>query len=432
MKYTLIAGTQSGCGKTSVTLAVLQFLKAQGKSVRSFKTGPDFLDPMWHKAVTHKASYNLDTNMIGIEASRQIIKDYQDVDIGIIEGVMGLFDGRSGVGGKGSGAHLAKELGIPVWLVIDARGMAGSVVPLVKGFVMEAESIGFKITGIIANRLGSEYHAKLIRDLLLDYKLPPLVAWMGKDAPSMPERHLGLQMPEEQRVPDFSNVLHADLSLMQDTLGRFVDFEEPDFVKTIEKAAYLKGKKIAIAHDSAACFIYQKNLDWLEEQGATLYFFSPIAGDDIDEDIDAIWIPGGYPELHVKSLSQSKTWKTLADHIEKGTPCLAECGGMMMLGNKLIDHQGTRWDMAKILPIECSMQDKLASLGYREDKLSGIKGHEFHHSKRTDNHSFPKAYSLARGDEGMRYNNLRASYIHWYFASQPQIAASFFLKNKGN
>ena len=170
MNLALIAGTQSGCGKTSVTLAVLQNLKQQGKSVRAFKAGPDFLDPMWHKAVTQKPSYNLDTNMIGIEQSLQIIAHNQDSDFGIIEGVMGLFDGRGGVGGKGSGAHLAKELGIPVWLVVNAKGMSGSIVPLVKGFVAEAESMGFVISGIIANRLGSDNHAKIIREFLLEYK----------------------------------------------------------------------------------------------------------------------------------------------------------------------------------------------------------------------------------------------------------------------
>ncbi len=428
MKYALIAGTQSGCGKTSITLAVLQFLKANRKSVRAFKTGPDFLDPLWHNAVTGVTSYNLDTNMIGIERSRRIISENQDAEFGIIEGVMGLFDGRGGVGGKGSGAHLAKELDVAVWLVIDAKGMAGSIVPLVKGFVAEAEIVGFKISGIIANRLGSENHAKIIRELLIDYKLPPLIAWMEKDAPQMPERHLGLQMPEEQRVPDFSKVFHADLALLEDTIsglkGELKAFELPNEDQT----RYLTGKKIAIARDSAACFIYQKNLDWLETQGAILSYFSPIAGDLIVDDIDAIWLPGGYPELHADALSQSTTWRSLNKHIEAGTPCLAECGGMMMLGNTLIDHSANNWKMAGTLNIVCRMQDRLASLGYREDKATGIKGHEYHHSKREDSHDLPKAFSLQRGDEGILYKNLTASYIHWYFESQPKVAASYFLR----
>ena len=427
MKYALIAGTQSGCGKTSITLAVLQFLKANQKSVRSFKTGPDFLDPLWHSAVTGTTSYNLDTNMIGIDQSRQIIKNHQDAKFGIIEGVMGLFDGRGGVGGKGSGAHLAKELGIPVWLVINAKGMAGSIIPMVKGFVAEAEVVGFRISGIIANRLGSENHAKIIRELLLDYDLPPLIAWMEKDAPQMPERHLGLQMPEEHRVPDFSEKFHVDLELLTTSIGELKDFE---LVAQKAEKQYLVGKNIAIARDSAACFIYQKNLDWLEAQGAKLSYFSPIAGDEVSQDTDAIWLPGGYPELHSKALSQSATWQSLNKHIENGTPCLAECGGMMMLSKILVDHSGESWAMSGALDIECQMQDKLASLGYREDEATGIKGHEYHHSKREDSHDLPKAFSLKRGDEGMLYKNLTASYIHWYFESNPEVAASYFLKKE--
>jgi len=426
MKFALIAGTQSGCGKTSVTLAVLQILKRQGKSVRSFKTGPDFLDPMWHKAITQKISYNLDTNMIGIEQSIDILAKHQDAEFGIIEGVMGLFDGRGGVGGKGSGAHLAKELDIPVWLVVNAKGMSGSIVPLVKGFVMEAENLGFRISGIIANRLGSENHAKIIREFLDEYSLPPLIAWMAKDAPAMPERHLGLQMPEEHRVPDFSSVFHADMDLLAANVGRFTKVSSQGLQdNNNDFSGYLQGKNIAIARDSACCFIYQKNLDWLQDQGANLHFFSPVAGDVIPTDADAIWLPGGYPELHAEALSQSATWSSLAMHIKEGTPCLAECGGMMILAKSLTDHQGKAWKMADILPIECHMQDRLVSLGYREDS-SGIKGHEYHHSKRTDLKKIPLAYTLTRGDEGVMFNNCRASYVHWYFESAPEIAARFF------
>ena len=428
MKYTLIAGTQSGCGKTSITLAVLQFLKNQNKSVRAFKTGPDFLDPMWHKAITQKISYNLDTQMIGIEQSQKILAQYQDTEAGIIEGVMGLFDGRGGVGAQGSGAHLAKELGIPVWLVINAKGMAGSIVPLVKGFVAEAENIGFSITGIIANRLGSENHAKIIRELLADYHLPPLLAWMEKDAPTLPERHLGLKMPEEQPVPDFSSVFHADLNLLNSALGHCSE-AKPSVLASHEDKALpqsLQGKKIAVARDSAACFIYPKNIEWLQQQGATIEYFSPIAGDKINEAIDAIWLPGGYPELHAEALSVSNTWDSLVKHIENGTPCLAECGGMMMLTASLIDHQGKNWAMANLLPIKCHMQNKLASLGYREDLQTGIKGHEYHHSKRENLQELSTAFSLQRGDQGIHYKNLRASYIHWYFESKPEIATSFF------
>ncbi len=422
MNYALIGGTQSGCGKTSVTLALLQFLNQRQQSVRCFKTGPDFLDPMWHKAVTHKTSYNLDTNMMSIEQIQQIIVKHQDVEFGIIEGVMGLFDGRSGVGGKGSAAHLAAVLDVPVWLVVNAKGMSGSIVPLVKGFVREAEDMGFRISGIIANRLGSENHAKIIRELLLEYQLPPLIAWMEKNAPLLPERHLGLQMPDEHSVPDFSKVFHAELDLFK-SCSDSLEIKPDRFLKPVRFGL----KTIAVARDSACCFIYQSNLDWLQAQAAKISFFSPIAGDAIP-DCDAIWLPGGYPELHLQALSKSATWASLAKHIEQGTPTLAECGGMMLLAESIIDHQGTSWNMAGILPIACRMQDRLAALGYRQDENSGIKGHEYHHSKRENNQILPKAYSLKRGDEGLLFNNCRASYIHWYFESAPDVAAQFFLR----
>jgi cobyrinic acid a,c-diamide synthase len=422
MNYALIGGTQSGCGKTSVTLALLQFLNQRQQSVRCFKTGPDFLDPMWHKAVTDKTSYNLDTNMMDIQQIQQIIVKHQDVEFGIIEGVMGLFDGKSGVGGKGSAAHLAKVLDVPVWLVVNAKGMSGSIVPLVKGFVLEAEDMGFRISGIIANRLGSENHARIIRELLLEHQLPPLIAWMEKNAPLLPERHLGLQMPDEHSVPDFSKVFHAELDLFKSNSDS-LEIKPDRFLKPVRFGL----KHIAIARDSACCFIYQSNLDWLQAQAAKISFFSPIAGDAVP-DCDAIWLPGGYPELHAQSLSKSATWTSLAKHIEQGTPTLAECGGMMLLAENIIDHQGTSWNMAGILPITCRMQDRLAALGYRQDENSSIKGHEYHHSKRENNQILPKAYSLKRGDEGLLFNNCRASYIHWYFESAPDVAAQLFLR----
>jgi len=423
MKCALIAGTQSGCGKTSVTLAVLQFIEQQGRSVRAFKTGPDFLDPMWHQEVTQKTSYNLDTQMIGAEQSVALIQKHQNSDFGIIEGVMGLFDGREGVGGKGSGADLAKELDVPVWLVVDAKGMSGSIVPLVKGFVAEAERIGFVISGIIANRLGSDHHADIVNELLVNHKLPPLVAWMKKGAPVLPERHLGLQMPEEHGLPDFKPVFQTDMALLEASAC------VPKVCSTVDISTpkKLTGKNIAVARDSSCCFIYPRNLELLEEQGATVSFFSPVAGDPVPESADAVWLPGGYPELHTQALSSSPTWVSLAKHIDQGKPCLAECGGMMMLANTLTDHQGVSWQMAGILPIECNMQDRLASLGYRENP-SGLKGHEYHHSTRVDLTDLPKAYTLDRGDEGMVLKNLRASYVHWYFDSAPQVAAELFMK----
>ena len=420
----LLAGTQSGCGKTTVMLALLQYLKAGQHNIVSFKSGPDFLDPLWHQAVTGRLSYNIDTRMIGTQHSMQIIAEQaKTADLALIEGVMGLFDGRSGVGGSGSSAELAMALDVPVFLVIDAKGMSGSIVPMVSGFTSYALNMGVKIAGVIANRVGSAHHAQLLRDVLHEHQQPPLIAWMEKDAPLLPERHLGLVQPSEVALPDFLPFLHIEADSLLDL------FNEPQFPQ-IEKGKQdlLKNKKIAIAKDAACCFIYPANLDFLQQQGAEIIYFSPIDGDAIPDNADALWLPGGYPELFAQQLSESNTWQSLKLFIEAGKPVLAECGGAMLLGESLLDHDGTQWSMAKVLPYRSIMQSKLASLGYREE-MSGIRGHEFHHSIRKAGQVLEPCFQLSRGDKGVRYKNLRASYVHWYFASAPEVITDWLSTN---
>jgi len=222
MKIALLAGTQSGCGKTTVMLALLQYLKSQKQSITSFKAGPDFLDPLWHQLITERTSYNLDTRMVGLEQSQQQInKQHQQVELALIEGVMGLFDGRSGVGLDGSSADLAKGLKCPVILVVNAKGMSGSIVPLVSGFCDYAEKMGVTISGVIANRVGSIHHAKLLKDFLIDYKMPPLLAWMEKDAPALAERHLGLIAPDNVGIPDFSACFHVETEVLLSAFSKW-------------------------------------------------------------------------------------------------------------------------------------------------------------------------------------------------------------------
>ncbi|CAG0941312.1 partial Cobyrinate a,c-diamide synthase, partial [Candidatus Brocadiaceae bacterium] len=254
MNIALLAGTQSGCGKTSVMLALLQTLTETGVKVSSFKTGPDFLDPLWHQAVTGKPSYNLDTQMVGLENSLyQLQQHAKNADVALIEGVMGLFDGRSGVGESGSSLDLARQLNAPVWLVVDVSGMAGSIVPLVQGFCAAAQQKNVTISGIIANRVGSSYHAELIAQLLKDHQQPPLIAWLEKNAPELPERHLGLVMPES--VPNFLPHFHwLDTAAWQ-------EYQHTPQVNPHQQR--LKNKTIAVARDAAFCFIYPANIDCL-------------------------------------------------------------------------------------------------------------------------------------------------------------------------
>lgn len=421
MKIALLAGTQSGCGKTTIMLALLQYLKNQNYRITSFKAGPDFLDPLWHQRITGQISYNLDTQMIGLNQSRQLInKQHQQTDLALIEGVMGLFDGRSGVGLEGSSADLAKGLACPVILVVNAKGMSGTIVPLVSGFCDYAKKMGVILSGIIANQVGSQHHANLLKKFLVDYHMPPLLAWMEKDVPALPERHLGLITPDEVGAPDFQPCFHVDEKELSLAFSEWTENGETNLNQT----KHLLGKKIAIAKDVSCCFIYQANIDCLVEQGAEVHYFSVLRGDAVPQNADAVWLPGGYPELYAQQLSISSSWTSLNQFIQEGHPVLAECGGSMLLGKQLVEQNGTAWSMAGILSYNSKMQKKLASLGYRED-ASGMKGHEFHYSSREYEEEFQTCFDCSRGDQGIRYKNLHLSYIHWYFSSFPKVLADW-------
>lgn len=425
MKIALLAGTQSGCGKTTIMLALLYYLKSQKLHITSFKAGPDFLDPLWHQLITKRTSYNLDTRMVGLEQSKRLInKQHKQVDLALIEGVMGLFDGRSGVGLEGSSADLAKGLDCPVILVVNAKGISGSIVPLVSGYYDYAQKMGVTISGVIANHVGSEHHASLLKNFLLDFDMPPLLAWMEKQAPVLAERHLGLITPDEVDIPDYSACFHVDKSTLLNAFSEWVEVEDEDEEPIYYPQKLLQGKTVAIAKDEACCFIYPANIDWLKQQGAEIQYFSVINGEAVPKNADAVWLPGGYPELYAEQLSVSKSWDSVIQFIQAGNPVLAECGGSMLLGKQLIDHDGAVWPMAGALPYISKMQKKLASLGYRED-VTGIRGHEFHYSTRECEEQFQTCFECSRGDKGMRYKNLRASYIHWYFPSAPEVIAAW-------
>lgn len=422
LKTAILVGTHSGCGKTTVMLALLQHLKAKQIAIATFKAGPDYLDPLWHQAITHKPSFNLDTQMMGAKVCRdQLTRQAQNVQFALIEGVMGLFDGRAGVGGMGSSADLAKELNISAILIIDGKGMAGSIVPLVAGFCQYAKKIGFTISAIIGNQIGGEHHAAILRDLLTAHKLPPLLAWLEKDAPMLPERHLGLKRPEEGDVPDFMPFLHVDDSFWDKAFTQLLD-QKTSTDST--RVPLLKGKTIAVAKDPACCFIYPANINWLKEEGADIKFFSPLRSEPIPDGADALWLPGGYPELYAPILSQSKSWASLHQFVSENKPVLAECGGAMLLGKELVDLEGNRWPMAGVFPYSSIMEKRLMSLGYRDEE-NGMHGHEFHYSRRENTSGLMPCFKVKKGDKGTRFRNVRASYIHWYFSSAPKQMAEW-------
>jgi len=413
----VISSTHSGAGKTTVTLALMQALKACDVPFSPYKAGPDYIDPMWHKAVTGKISYNLEPYMMPMSHIQKLLSRADGMPV--IEGVGGLFCG----GGESDTANLAIKLSLPVLFVVDVAGMAGSIAPLLAGF--SGFHADVHIVGVIANRVGSTRHADMIKQAMEEHGLPPLLGWLENDeACQLPERHLGLHLPHEEDIPDFSTVLH-----LEDAFWEQLQNDDSDpFVEKNGQGGLLKNKQIAIARDDAFCFIYPANIEWIIEQDGDPVFFSPLAGECVPDGADALWLPGGYPELHAKKLT-AQGLDSISLFIESNKPVLAECGGMMVLGEDLVSKEGERWPMASALPFEVTMQKKLASLGYRRTNAGSTNplcGHEFHYSVREMREKLPTAFDVEQGDCGVRYRQLRASYCHWYFPSSPETAARLF------
>ncbi|MDO9572096.1 MAG: cobyrinate a,c-diamide synthase, partial [Hydrogenophaga sp.] len=437
----LIAAPASGQGKTTVTAALARLHARQGRRVRVFKCGPDFLDPHWHQLASGHPVHNLDLWLNGEADIRARLHEAAlNSDLILIEGVMGLFDGEP------SAADLAQKLDIPVLAVIDAGSMAGTFGALVHG--LRHYRPGLPWAGVLANRVASEGHEKMLQASVRgdDLGAEPGgidAGWLGglrRDAGfALPERHLGLTVASE--LPDATARLDALADAMATTpLGRLdaagwqrwaVAFDAPT-PQTV--APRLKGRTVAVARDTAFCFIYPANLDTLRALGAERVFFSPVADEPVP-DCDAVWLPGGYPELHAQALvNGTRCRASLAAHIAAGKPVWAECGGMMPLFDGLTLADGTRVPMWGLLPGEVAMQPRLAALGpQRWDTAQGeLRGHTFHYSLTTSPLA-PVAQTAPGGRFGKpeaiyRQGPVRASYFHAWFASNPDATARLFLQ----
>jgi cobyrinic acid a,c-diamide synthase len=437
----LIAAPASGQGKTTVTAALARLCVRQGQRVRVFKCGPDFLDPHWHQLASGHPVHNLDLWLNGEADIRARLHEAAlNSDLILIEGVMGLFDGEP------SAADLAQKLDIPVLAVIDAGSMAGTFGALVHG--LRHYRPGLPWAGVLANRVASEGHEKMLQASVRgdDLAAEPGgidAGWLGglrRDAGfALPERHLGLTVASE--LPDATARLDALADAMATTpLGRLdaagwqrwaVAFDAP-MPQTV--APRLKGRTVAVARDTAFCFIYPANLDTLRALGAERVFFSPVADEPVP-DCDAVWLPGGYPELHAQALvNGTRCRASLAAHIAAGKPVWAECGGMMPLFDGLTLADGTRVPMWGLLPGEVAMQPRLAALGpQRWDTAQGeLRGHTFHYSL-TTSPLVPEAHTAPGGRFGKpeaiyRQGPVRASYFHAWFASNPDATARLFLQ----
>jgi len=459
----VIAGTESGVGKTSLAAGLVRALRGRGLRVQPFKVGPDFLDPTYLALAAGRTCYNLDGWMTDQTYVRQLFRRATaDADLAVIEGVMGLYDGAHPATLEGSTAEVAIWLNAPVLLVANAHGVARSLAATVKGFVELERCVG--ICGVIANRSGSETHRAWLAEALLQAGLPPLLGAVPRSAlPELKSRHLGLVaantrdcLPEtamaalaaavEKHVEVGRILALAQMGAASPANGTGVpaaEAHEPARDAMPEKNASVR---IGYAKDDAFHFYYPDNLEALARQGAELLAFSPLADRALPAELQGIYLGGGYPEEHAAALSANADMLgALRAFCASGRPVYAECGGLMYLARELTTAAGGRFPMLNVFPASVRMLGACKAIGYAEvtlehDSLWGrrgstFRGHEFHYSEMdtplSAESGWRTVYSVRRrsgrpaGPEGFQKGRVLASYVHGHFASHPTLIAAF-------
>ena len=441
----VIAGVRSGVGKTTITTGIMGALVRRGLSVQPFKSGPDYIDPSYHRMACGVPSRNLDTWLLPHKAVLEFFNNAANgTDIAIIEGVMGLFDGHSNLSEEGSTAELAKLLRAPVILIADGAKVARSVAAEVLGF--QHFDPDANIAGVILNGIGSPRH--------LEFCAPPIEATTGlpvlgymprRDDLKLPERHLGLIPTIEGTVAEewFERLIDQVEKTID--LDRLIEIASaasaPSSVPELFPVEPVPKKtSIAVAMDRAFNFYYQDALDLLEAWGAEIKTFSPLEDNSLPEGVGGVYIGGGFPELYAAELAKNESMKrSIAQAHRDNVPIYAECGGLMYLGRQLIDLEGVQHDMAGLIPLSSSMSGSRMSLGYREiealadgplmTKGQQTRGHEFHWSVPTESPQLERAaYEVKNQDgrlEGFRHGSIWASYIHVHLGSDPSLARRF-------
>lgn len=419
----LVTAPASGQGKTTISAAIARAWRDRGLRVRVFKVGPDFIDPTILEVASGSPVYQLDLWMGGEEdCRRRLHAAAEEVDLILIEGVMGMYDGSP------SSAELAVRFGVPVLPVIDASAMAQTFGAIVHGLATFREDVN--IAGVVANRTGSAGHGDFLREAMPD-GIALWAALQRDEGIELPSRHLGLVLAKElddleQRIARAAAAIEPHLPA-QPARGRF----PASAANTVPKSR-LQGRRIAVARDAAFCFCYRANLELLEAMGAELAFFSPMTDRSVPE-ADAVYLPGGYPELHVDALAANEAMlDSVRTFHASGRPMLAECGGMLYLLEGLAPHESESRTLAGLLPGRATMQPRLTAIGMQEAELPGgnLRGHTFHHSS-LDSDMQPACVAINGRGRGVtesvfRDGSLTASYIHWYFPSAPEAAARLF------
>jgi len=421
-RIALVAAIASNQGKTTVTAALARKLVRAGQRVRVFKCGPDFIDPMLLERACGAPVYTLDLWMAGPgECRRLLAQAAREADTILVEGVMGLYDGTP------SAADLAREFGIPVVAVIDASAMAQTAGAVARGL---RDYGPVQLAGVVANRVASVAHAQMVGASLRDIAL---LGALPRQQTPLPERHLGLVMPDE--LPDVDRLLDemADSFVLDDAAWQRLPLLLPDAPPPTVLPPLLASRTIAIARDAAFAFLNPANLDTLRGLGAELTFFSPLADEAVPLVANAVYLPGGYPELHASVLSGALRWRSaIRNAFTAGIPIVAECGGMAVLGDELTDMDGQHWPMASLLPGTVHMQAHLAGLGPQALSTSAgpLRGHTFHYSH-LQTPLAPTMHTVrhpsgAPGEAIYQIGSLTASYFHGYFPSNPQATAALF------
>jgi cobyrinic acid a,c-diamide synthase len=436
----VIAGTNSGAGKTTVASGLIGALRGRGRTVQGFKVGPDYIDPSYHRAASGRPGRNLDAFLSGPGLIAPLFRHgAAGAEIAIVEGVMGMFDGASGRGELASTAHVAKLLQAPVVLVVDASAMARSAAALVLGF--KAFDPKVNVAGVIFNRVGSDHHEALLREALEPVRVPVLGALRRDDRITKPERHLGL-VPAGEREAETETALTA----LTDAVNRYVDLDAVERLARDAPAPLGEvwspepgrpagtGARIAIARGRAFSFHYEENLELLAAAGAELVPFDPLHDERLPEWCGALVLAGGFPEVYGAELEANASLRAeVAEFARSGRPVLAECGGLLFLGEQLDGHE-----MCGVLPARAAMGGRL-SLGYREASAAtatpwmaagdAVRGHEFHYSQVSVGADAPPAWTLlARGEQrpdGIARGGVQAGYLHVHWAAYPELAWRF-------
>lgn len=425
----LIAAPASGSGKTTLTLGLLRALARRGHAVGSFKVGPDYIDPAFLVAASRRPCPNLDSWAMRFETLALLLQQAgTGVDLVLGEGVMGLFDGAPG--GAGSTADIAALFGLPVVLVVDVRAMGASAAALIEGFLRHRDDV--QIVGIILNGVGGPEHARLLREACDDHFATPVLGCLARDpALALPSRHLGLVPAAEHPALEAFLERAAELVEREVDLGWLMRLARPSSVAPLgHHATPLAplGQRIAVARDAAFAFAYPSTLAGWRLQGAELLPFSPLADEAPAPDADAVFLPGGYPELHAGRLAQAERFRGgLRDAARRGSAILGECGGYMVLGESLTDADGQVHPMLGLLPLRTSFAERRRQLGYREIELladgplgrrgARLRGHEFHYATELSRVGAPLARARdARGRDlgpvGCRVGSVAGSFVH--------------------